>query len=411
MNYFIFGLMVVSTAFSNEMKQFEYAPIFYHSRTVSNAVSSLNGLESTSLVYDPGQGYLKSVLTALDISPTSQILVFDSTSFQRHRIGVKTPRALYFNETDYVGWVPDGDIIEITSLDPFLGPVFYTLSQDPAVEPLIKRNNADCLRCHSSAKTQSVPGLQILSAYQSIGGRFKNVNVDHRTPLEERWGGWYVTGQTGAVNHQGNLPQQREVATEAHLNRLDLSAFFNTTHYLTPHSDLMALMVLEHQCQMLNLITRANYRVRLILHDHKIDPADSSVDYPERVRFEVGRNADAIVRYMLFSDEAKLDGDLSGSSGFSACFTASGIRDEQGRSLRDFDGRHRLFKYPCSYLIYSASFQSLPVIVKQAVYQKLHMVLLTNDSGEGFSHLTASDKKAIYEILKSTLPDVPENWK
>jgi hypothetical protein len=407
--YLLFGLMMgLVSAFADELQRFEYAPIFYHSRPLSNAMSRVS---MDQLTYEPEQGYLKSVLKALDISPASQVLVFKSTSFQKDLIKEKTPRALYFNDMNYVGWIPGSDVLEIISVDPFLGPIFYTINQNPSEALQIDRNTKDCLDCHSGAKTQSVPGLFVFSSFPKGGGRFNNFNVYHQTPMKDRWGGWYVTGEHGAAPHQGNLPEGHEIEFGENLNLTDLNPFFDTEQYLTPHSDLMALMVLDHQCHMFNLFIRANYRVRLLMHDEKMNPDELTENLPERVDREAGMHSKAVVRYLLYTKEAKLDGALSGTSDFTEQFAAQGIRDDQGRSLRDFDGEQRLFKYPCSYLIYSESFQTLPTVFKQAVYQRLHTVLTTNELDEDFPHLTPEDKKAVYEILKSTLSNLPDNWK
>jgi hypothetical protein len=401
-------LMGLNAVVAEELQRFEYAPIFYHSRPLSNAMSRIS---MDQLMYEPEQGYLKSVLKALDISPVSQVMVFKSTSFQKDLIKEKNPRALYFNDMNYVGWIPGSDVLEIISIDPFLGPVFYTINQNPDEALQIDRNNKDCLDCHSGAKTQGVPGLFVFSSFPKGGGRYNNFNVYHQTPMKDRWGGWYVTGGNDAVAHQGNLPEGHEITFGENFNLTDLNPFFDTNPYLTPHSDLMALMVLDHQCHMFNLLIRASYRVRLLMHDEKVNPDDLTASLPERVTHEIEMHSRAIVRYMLYTKEAKLDGVLSGTSGFDEQFAAQGIRDDKGRSLRDFDGEQRLFKYPCSYLIYSDSFQTLPAVFKQTVYQRLHTVLTTDELDEDFPHLSAGDKKAVYEILKATLSNLPEIWK
>ncbi len=410
-NIVVFLSVAVSgSAPGQERQRFEAAPIFYHSRPLTNSVSALNALSNTPLVYEPEQGYLKSVLKALDISPESQILVFNSSSFQEHLIGGDTPRALYFNDTTYVGWIPEAELIEIISMDPFIGPVFYDVKQDPALAPQINRNTRNCLNCHSSARTQNVPGLLVSSTYARANGRFNTFSVFHQTPLEDRWGGWYVTGRHGSAIHHGNLPKVKELPSEKSLNVTDLSPFFDVGLYLTPHSDLMALMVFDHQCHMQNLITRANYRIRSLLHGHAPDPAGSTAALSESLQKEVDRQASILTRHLLYTNEAKLDAPISGTSNFTVFFAAQGTKDEQGRSLREFDGTERLFKYSCSYLIYSPGFHMLPAVVKNTVYQRMHTVLCTAELDEEFPHLAEDDKLAIYEILKSTLPDLPENW-
>jgi hypothetical protein len=395
----------VTVSFGQQLR-FEYAPIHYHTRPVTNGISQLS---ADQLTYEPEQGYLRSVLKALDISPTSQVLVFKSTSFQKDRITPSTPRALYFNDSNYVGWIPGANLLEVISIDPFLGPIFYDIKQDASNLDL-HRNTAECLDCHSSAKTQSVPGLFIRSSYPKGEGRFGERTVTHQTELSERWGGWYVTGQTGNAQHRGNQPEIRKEGSDAHLNVMDLSPFFDTARYLTPHSDVMALMVLEHQTHIFNLINRANYRVRLVMHDEGVDPDDPEAELPERVVTEIKRNTLALARNLVFTGEAKLDGAIVGDAGFEAYFSALGPFDKQGRSLRQFDGKTRMFKYPCSYMIYSDSFKTLPVAYRQEVFRMLHKILTSPEPDEDFSHLSDADKKAVVEILKATVPELSKDW-
>src|SRR6185437_17127316 len=80
------------------------------------------------LDYAPdGRSYLASLLKNLDINTDSQMLVFSKTSFQATRISPSRPRALYFNDNVAVGFVQNGDVLELVSLDPKQGEIFYTL--------------------------------------------------------------------------------------------------------------------------------------------------------------------------------------------------------------------------------------------------------------------------------------------
>ena len=113
---------------------------------------------------------------------------------------------------------------------------------------------------------------------------------------------------------------------------------------------------------------------------------------------------------MLMSGEAKLVAPMRGTSSFAKEFTAPGPRDPLGRSLRDLDLERRLFKYPCSYLIYSPSFDALPGAVSEYVWQRMWKVLSGEDTSEDFAHLTTDDRQAIREILRSTKSYLPEYW-
>ena len=70
--------------------------------------------------------------------------------------------------------------------------------------------------------------------------------------------------------------------------------------------------------------------------------------------------------------------------------------------MRDFDLTTRLFKYPCSYMIYSDSFEQLPTPVKTEVLSQLRRALSEEDPA---AHLTADERASISAILTETLPD------
>ena len=69
-----------------------------------------------------------------------------------------------------------------------------------------------------------------------------------------------------------------------------------------------------------------------------------------------------------------------------------------------------MFEFPCSYLIYSASFQALPSDAKDYVLRRMWEVLSGQDQSKKFAHLTAGDRQAILEILRDTLPNLPDFW-
>jgi len=112
-----------------------------------------------------------------------------------------------------------------------------------------------------------------------------------------------------------------------------------------------------------------------------------------------------VVRAMLFENAAQYRGKIAGSSGFDKWFDGQGPRDPQGRSLRDFDLRTRLFKYPLSYVIYSDGFNALPAYVKGRIYARLREVLSGQDTSPEFRYLAPGDRTAILQILTATKPD------
>jgi hypothetical protein len=222
-------------------------------------------------------------------------------------------------------------------------------------------------------------------------------HVDARLPLAERWGGWYVTGAR-VPSSMGNLdliqPAMPEAGPAPVAARPSLAGAFDLAGYMTPYSDVVALMVLEHQSHATNLITRAGWEFRLALTEK---PAGTVL--PPRAREAV----DDLVDYFLFVDEAPLP-PVRGSSGFAEKFSARGPRDSKGRSLREMQLGTRLMKYPLSYMIYSPGFKGLPGEVKTAIYARIDEVLTGKDNRPKYSHLSAADRAAISEILSATRP-------
>jgi hypothetical protein len=358
------------------------------------------------LAFDPAFGYLPALLEALGVSKASQMLVFSKTSFQRERISPRTPRSLFFNVEVYVGYIPGSPMLEVSMADPRLGGVFYTLEQTAGAAPRLARND-QCLECHASAKSMGVPGHLVRSFATDEDG-VVDLNsgaslVNHRTPLAERWGGYYVTGQHGHQVHRGNLfgkaafaRQEREPNYLGNLT--DLSRFFDQGRYLGRGSDIVALMVLEHQSHMHNFITRLGYEATLAWQQY------GHVNYLKSV-------FNAFLRYLLFVDEAAITSPLRGSADYARWFEEQGPKDRRGRSLRQFDLQTRLFRYPCSYLIYSAAFNHLPEPAKARLYQRLGEILNGQDTSPDFQKLAPETRLAIREILLETKPDLPAYWR
>jgi len=404
----------------------DHAAIAYATSTPADRIARLQAsidAGAASLEFDPQRGYLPSLLRALEIPVSSQGLVFSRTSLQVDRIAPWTPRAVYFSDDAYVGWVQEGPIMEIATVDPKLGAVFYTLRQEQAARPVFERQGRTCLQCHdSSSTTGGVPGLIMRSVFPDRYGYVvpsdQGVTTD-RTPLADRWGGWYVTGNLGNQPHMGNIAAPlvgHEIANPAaYLTKLraepsrpvaDLSERFDSAPYLTPHSDAVALMVLAHQASIHNLITAATYEARRAEYDDQMAGSarvDGAVSEGARVRIETA--GERLVRAMLFVKEAPLAQPVSGTSEFAAEFARRGTRDQKGRSLRDLDLTRRLFRYPLSYLIYSESFDAMPAPVRTYVYRRLREVLSGQDDRPEFAHLSPADRDAVREILEETKPE------
>jgi hypothetical protein len=363
------------------------------------------------LDYAPnGLGYLPALLRALDINTDSQVLVFSRTSIQSAHISPRTPRAIYFNDEAAVGYVQGGDVLEISALDPKLGIVLYTLDSDQTPKPQLARRD-DCLRCHQGPITMGVPGIFVSSLHprteeaRDVHG--SSFITDDRTPFKERWGGWYVTGTHGSQVHLGNnvnlvdpLNPGGPSGPEAQ-NVTSLSDYFDTSKYLAPTSDIVALLTLEHQARMTNLLTRIGWDARIAQHDGKTDAAANK---------QLDSEIEQMVSYMLFAEAEPLHAPVTGVSTFSKTFPQRGPRDSKGRSLRDFDLQTRLFRYPLSYMIYSAAFDTLPDRVKDRVYLRLGEILSGKDHSETYARLSETERRDILQILRETKKGLPAGF-
>lgn len=423
----VFGTLCHSESALMAQDDFEGPPISYSETTPDNCISRLQerlNKGEVVLEHDNHFGYIKAVLQALNVPLESQSLVFSKTSLQLRRINPKTPRAIYFNTDVYIGFCQNGDVMEVSAVDPKLGTVFYTMDQKKSDGvPQFDRRTDNCLVCHSSSRTEGVPGHLVRSLLTDAGGQpllaAGSKNVNHTTPIEERWGGWYVTGLAGSQKHMGNLIMSRDEVPEtidnsAGQNVTDLSDRFSVSQYLTPHSDIVALMVLEHQVLVHNRIARASFAVREALHYETM--LNEALKNPQGTRLEsttrrIQSAGDRLVESLLFSGEAKITEPIKGTSGYAEIFAKNAPRDPNGRSLFDLDLNARMFQYPCSYLVYSEAFNALPADMKSYVWQKLWDVLNGKDTTGKFAHLTESDRQAIVEILRATNSDLPDYWR
>ena len=386
----------------------DHPAIAYRLQPTTDRVAQLNQrlqTGETRLDFADGTGYLQSLLTSLDVPIESQLFVFSKTSLQRALITASNPRAIFFNDSVVVAWMRGG-FIEVAAHDRTQGTSFYVLPQRAEPMPQLRRDNT-CLGCHYSATADGVPGFVLRSIPTASDGSqmpwLGNAFVDHRTPISERWGGWYVTGTHGSQRHLGNLTVPDRGASElpawtAERTLATLAGRFDTRGYPSPHSDIVALLVFEHQARMMNLLTRAGWEARVL------EPKGASA-----TSAALDETVSALVDYLLFVGEAPLD-RVRGTSGFAEYFSARGPRDGKGRSLRDFDLQKRLMRYPCSYMIYTEAFDALPAGVREVIYGRLKEVLTGADRAAKYAHLTAADRQAILEILRATKKNLPANF-
>ena len=411
---------------AQNLPDYELPPINYSTALASNTVSRLQAR------LDAGRGRLplgeptaclRELLAALEAPVASQVLVFSKTSLQRALIEPRRPRAIYFSEDAYVGWVPGG-LMEVAVTDPQLGLTFYRFDPRDTTQPVRFARDADCLSCHAGSLTRDWPGLMVRSVFPDAHGEpivsAGTFLIGHDSPLSERWGGWYVTGTHGAARHLGNAIATEAAGgatldREAGANVTNLAGYFATNQYLRPDSDIVALMVLEHQVGMHTRLAQAALRVRKWMayqQNLQRELKEPVTDVPEgTARRVVETEAGRIVEHLLFCDEASLPANgVHGAGDFERAFCRNKCADPRGRSLKDFDLRTRLFAWRCSYMIYSQAFDALPPALKACVYQRLKAVLTASEPPKRFAHLSAAERTAIGEILLATKPDLKAAW-
>jgi len=369
-----------------------HGPVPYN-QTPHNEISGFN----SRLQYEPRHGYLLSLLKALKIPLSSQTLVFSKTSLQAPLIFPSAPRAIFFNDDTYIGWVKGADYLEISTADPVLGAVFYVLEQEPKSNPRFQRHD-DCLQCHHSARTAGVPGHIVRSVYTQPSGQIHTNTghyiTDQRSPMEERWGGWFVSGQAN-FKHLGNqlFPS---LDTTSSLKPFDSPAWPAAT------SDVIAHLVLAHQATGHNYIARLNYESRAALHlqsimnemDHK---PNTEASWSESTKRRIHSAIEATVRYLTFADEAPLPASVRGDSTFTQDF-------ESRHPLKKLNLNTRLFEYPLSYLIESKAVGALEPVIQQKLQSRLAQVLLHEAGTPDWPHLDPARARQAWRIYSNAHP-------
>lgn len=378
--------------------------------------------------YDPVTGYLPALLAALDIPVSSQTLIFSRTSLQTEKIAPWAPRGVYFNDDVYIGYVSDDSpMLEIASIDPDDGGIFYVLPQDPSAPPNFLHETRLCLGCHEANPTMNVPGVLVRSTLTDRMGRpiqtLQSEQVTDQTPWHERFAGWYVTGTHGGPSHGGNVRAElesfevdnaqqflRDFDLSGGGNMTDLTGQFDVSVYLSEHSDLVALLVLTHQTRVHNVITHVHRTVEDALRDQTAARITLGVEIPESgltptTEIRIESAVDQMVREMFFSGAVPIPGPVRGTSTYAEEFEARGPFDSEGRTLREFELDTRLFRYPLSFLVYTDAFDALPDLAKDRAFRRFEEVLSGADTSEDFAHLDAATRTAIREILLATKPD------
>lgn len=361
---------------------------------VADPVAELKSSKAR-LTFEPETGYLKSLLKELKIDPSSQILVWSKSSLQAEKIDRKNPRAIYFNSDTYVGFIPGASLIEVMSVHPTKGVIFYKILNTKGSAAKIEEEDLQCMRCHGGRSRGVVPQLFVESSFVSENSYPRPFSPTRRvrpnTALKERWGGWFVTGTHGAERHMGNSiatgsDEKPVINKEKGANLTDLRKLVDTRKYLTPHSDIVALLVAEKQMHVQNMISQAS----LDLQTFDRDDAESCED---------------VVRALLCVGEAKFKGPIKGTSSFADVYSKSAPTDSKGRSLSQLDLNSRILKFSCSPLIYSPTFDAIPERGRRIIGKRFAEILTGQDKSGNFDHLSELTKSTLLEILKETKPE------
>ncbi|HVY83043.1 MAG TPA: hypothetical protein VG994_18810 [Steroidobacteraceae bacterium] len=402
---------------------YDYPTIGYGQTATHNRIARLQqrlDRGEVTLRYEKPRGYLDSLLRALDIDPSSQALVFSKTSLQVNAINAATPRALYFNEDTYVAYVQGTGLLEFNTFDSALGPVFYTMINEPN-QRHFERENSRCLACHDtfSMLGGGVPRFLVMSSFVDANGQMvtndTSIETTDATPIAERWAGWYVTGRSGKQAHLGNIifkpgdVRENQVVNLPAIQRTNLDTLdglLDTRPYPSDKSDIVALLVFEHQVNVENLVTRANFKSRTLMARERQDVATPTwAELSPKMRRMLRPMMDSIVNALFFVSAAPLMDTVTSSSGFDKWFQSRGPRDARGRSLRKLDLKTRLFTYPLSYMVYSEGFEGLPPSARDYIYHRVRDVLTGADTSPEFARLGADERKAALEILTATKPE------
>ncbi len=368
------------------------------------------------------RAFVDWLLAELEIPAASQTMVFSRTGLQRQVVSPHNPRALFFNDETYMTWIPGG-MVELASYDPHRGPLFFLLqgSDDPKPEKVNFNRRESCLNgCHAGSATNYLPGLLARSLHVDAEGNPTAVdkagivinaisnheNMFHTMPLKERWGGWFVTGGHEAADHIGNLVVPSRGATPVPAPAL---AETKASYPHGPSSDILPLLVQDHQIGLLNTLYESLYRWRTALHlANEKRAADGEAPL---VQLEAGSIADLMpkfdksVKQFLFAGEAPLPGGgIVGDPAFIEAFRATRVEDAKGRSLRDFDLKTRLMKHRCSHMILSRQFQGMPEEFRSILLGRIREVLTARPAPAGFDHLSDDERAALLEILGETVP-------
>ena len=405
-------------------------PNSYKQTAADNAVTELNqrlqsgGLE---LEWEPVRGRLRALLSALGVPASSQTLVFSKTSLQRHRISPKNPRALYFNDDVYVGWIPGAASLEVAVGDPKLGLAFYSLPQDPDKPAQLLRDDT-CLSCHATSRTLDEPGLLLRSVFPDDQGdpipSAGESDMDYRSPIAERWGGWLVTGKFEG-DHRGNgIATLRDGGGWQVPPRpaQDLRAFeddFDAARYLKETSDIGALLALEQQVTVHNLLIRAGHQMRYLIEKDRVMQAllqtdrespstASSASEPSESTARIATTlANQITAAMLLEGEAPLaPHNVQSDPDFAREYAALWTQPQTKSQLGILDLSEHTFTLRLSPMIHSRAFQRLPISLRDRILSRMQ-VAIERGVPPGDVRMDPATRRTLTLHLRATVPGWP----
>ena len=415
---------LATRASAQQVEPFEEPPINYSATPTNDRATAISAkfqsraMEIRSM---PAKKRLQWLLAELGVPVESQIFVFSKTSLQRELINPEAPRVLYFSDEAYIGWSPTG-AFEVAVFDAKLGATFYVFEPHATKEEPLLARSGDCLLCHS--RHEHTPSLRTRSVFPDANGEplsgSGSSNIAPSTPLAERWGGWYVTGTKAPFEHRGNLTGKKiddfeGPAAQPTRNLLSLEGVVDTRRYLLKTSDVVPLLMHDHQVHVHNVLSKANQDARIALHRWPAMreilglPKNAPPQGSCLVVFD--SQAEKVLDALLCRDEAAWPaGGIQGDGVFAPAYAKTRKPDAKGRSLRDLDLQTRLFRYRCSPLIYSESFATLPKELHDIILLRLSSGLRAFPPSPSFGHLPDDERAAIHEILSATLPNLPAGW-
>jgi hypothetical protein len=343
------------------------------------------------LNYKSDHAYLNSLLKELGISPYSQLLVYSTTSLQLSRISPRNPRAIYFSDDIYVGYVPGGQI-EIIGIDPQLGAIPYIFNLPQAQDtthPKIYRSKR-CMNCHASKEMGGAPGLLVGSVIPGPGGgtidAFRRNIFGHDIPFAKRFGGWHITGENPFPQSWANQTGMMK-SGQIHKILNPPGKYFTWDNYPVQGSSLIPHLLLEHQVGFTNLCIFATYKFREL--------NDSKEDF-------IQEQTDQLLSYILFEKEATLpESIIDKKTRYVMDFEGKMYPDSGQNSLRQLNLVSRILDLRCSYMIFSNSFSGLPIPIKNVLSQKLFNLLSSQQDKlpSKFSYLKKDEREKIKKIL------------